>query len=169
MCSFRFHIEEVMVLFLFEFRGRAIESFRPPYAADIVVSRIYRHLDTEMARNAFCGCHRWRPEPGRHSQAKDWKQCRRFTNTHFDRQFLDQAFSLGFLKFRVILIKESKFCPAKRGIHNFNQHYASPEKFVSLYSKLQRHDINCRGVCTSNQKKKKENFSIKLLFMKPEE
>ena len=33
MCSFRFHIEEVMVLFLFEFRGRAIESFRPPYAA----------------------------------------------------------------------------------------------------------------------------------------
>ena len=70
MCSFRFYIE-VMVVFLFEFRERATESFRSPYVADIVVNRIYRHLDTEMARNAFCGSHHWRPEPGRNSQAKD--------------------------------------------------------------------------------------------------
>lgn len=45
MCSFRFYVE-VMVVFLFEFRERATESFRPPYVADIVVNRIYRHLDT---------------------------------------------------------------------------------------------------------------------------
>ena len=47
MCSFRFHIEEVMVLSLFEFRGRAIsssQSFRTPYVDDIVVSRICRYL-----------------------------------------------------------------------------------------------------------------------------
>ena len=54
---------------------------------------------------------------------------------HFDRQPFDHTFSLSFLKFRVIVTKESKFCPAKRGIHNFNQHYASPEIFVSLCSK----------------------------------
>ena len=60
-----------MVVTLLEFRGRDIESFRPTYVEDKVVSRIYRHLDTEMARNALCGFHRWRPEPGRNSQAKD--------------------------------------------------------------------------------------------------
>ena len=36
-----------MVVFLFEFRGKAIsssQSFRPPYVDDIVVNRIYRYL-----------------------------------------------------------------------------------------------------------------------------
>ena len=102
-----------MVVTLLEFRGRDIESFRPPYVEDKVVSRIYRHMDTEMVRNAFCGSHQWSPEPGRHCQAKDWEQCRRFTNSHFDRQLFDQSFSLGFLKVRVIVIKEPIFAQLK--------------------------------------------------------
>ena len=77
---------------------------------------------------------------------------------HFDRQPFDHTFSLSFLKFRVIVTKESKFCPAKRGIHNFNQHYASPEKFVSLYSKLQRHDLHVVVFVPATKKKKKKIF-----------
>ena len=78
-----------------------------------MVSRIYRHLDTDMVIKAFCGSDQWSPEPGRHCQAENRKQCRRFTNSHFDRQLFDQYFSLGFLKFRVIVIKEPIFAQLK--------------------------------------------------------